>query len=85
MKNIILSKMALKGLNAKEVAGKFAISEAEFSRRMSGVHGWKLEDLERLFNMLGIVIMAEEEKDAYEVVRTMMKLGMLKPKQGASE
>ncbi len=79
MKNIILSKMALKGLTAKEMALKFGISEAEFSRRLSGDRGWHLDDLEKLFKDLGLVILTEEEKDAYDVVRTIMKLGMLKP------
>ena len=78
MKNIILSRMAFKGITAKQLALKFGISEAEFSRKMAGERGWELDDLMELFALLGMVIMTEEEKDAYDIVRAMMKMGVLK-------
>jgi transcriptional regulator with XRE-family HTH domain len=75
----------------KAVAMKLGISESELSRKINGERGWKLDELQKLFDICGLSISnginAKEEFDAVhvlskELAKSMDELKALKTNGG---
>ena len=54
------------------------LSQSELSRKINGENGWKLDDLERAFDWVGVTIASNEhsviiDKDEYEALQTFAK------------
>ena len=57
----------------KQVAFLMAISEAEFSRKINGERGFKLDELRKLFEILDLKIGANIEDVDRQLVKLMAK------------
>jgi len=57
----------------KQVALKMEISEAEFSRKINGERGLKLEELKKLFEILDLKVAVNVGDDDRQLVKLMAK------------
>ena len=57
----------------KQVALKMEMSEAEFSRKMNGERGFKLDELKKLFDILDLRIGQDIGDDDRQLVKLMAK------------
>ncbi len=57
----------------KQVALKMGMSEAEFSRKINGERGFKLEELKKLFGILDLKIGTDKGDDDRQLVKLLSK------------
>ena len=58
----------------KVVAFKMGMSEPVFSKKLSGERGWKINELEKLFDIIGLRISADEKSDGdFSLIREMAR------------
>jgi len=57
----------------KQVALKMEISEAEFSRKINGERGFRLDELKKLFEILDLKITVNIGDDDRQLVKLMAK------------
>ena len=61
-----------------KLAQALGLSQSELSRKISGDNGWKLTDLEKALDFVGVTIASNEhsviiDKDEYEALQTFAK------------
>jgi transcriptional regulator with XRE-family HTH domain len=58
----------------KAVAMKLGISESELSRKINGERGWKLGELQKLFDICGLRISnGNDDKEGFDAVHILSK------------
>jgi len=58
----------------KVVAYRMGLSEPVFSKKLSGERGWKINELEKLFEITGLRVSADERSDGdFSLIREMAR------------
>ena len=71
--SIITISLQRSGFSNKEIALKLGCSEADLSRKLSGERAWKIFELNRLLEILGLTLYPIEKIELFEGISVLLK------------
>ncbi len=71
--SMITTSLQRSGLSNKEIALKLGCTESDLSRKLSGERAWKIFELNKLLDMLGLTLYPIDKIELFEGISVLLK------------
>jgi len=70
---LITTYLQKSGLSNKEIALKLGCTESDLSRKLSGERGWKIFELNRLLDLIGLTLYPIDKIELFEGINILIR------------